>query len=146
MTKRTMIYRTTGCVEPAPHGLFDDEYRLTTTSGSEFHLWSEETNHLFSAIQNFQLQRKIIPLPELPIITQWNTLGGFFDSDSSPTVIKEVSRIIDALQVLQDNYADYEDAGKQHGFAALSVNDLDALINFLGNAESRGDAVTMTEH
>ena len=92
------------------------------------------------------MQRKLIPLPELPIITQWNTLGGFFDSDSSPTVIKEVSRIIDALQVLQDNYADYEDAGKQHGFAALSVNDLDALINFLGNAESRGDAVTMTEH
>ena len=140
------IYRTTGCVEPAPYGLFDDEYRFITTTGAEFHLWSEEIHHLFSAIHSFQCDRKLIPLPELPIITQWNMLKGVFDIDASATVVTEVPKLIDALRVLCSNYADYESAGKQRGFAALSVDDLNALIVFLVNAESHGDIVTIAEY
>ncbi len=140
------VYRTTGCIEPAPYGLFDDEFRFTTRSGAQFHLWSEETHHLFSAIHAFQWDRQLIPLPELPIVTQWNTLIGVFGVEGTPTEIAELAALVAALRVLRSHYADYETAGKQHGYAALAVDDLDALIVFLSNADNGGHPVTISEH
>ena len=137
------IYQTTGCVEPAPYGLFDDEYRLTTSSGDGYHMWSEELNHLLSAVHKFQWVRKKIPLPELPIVTDWNMIKGVFDMYANPLDLVDSPRFIAALRVLRENYADYESDGE--GFVALSMNDLDALITFLTNAQACDQTVTITE-
>ena len=142
----SQIYRTTGSKEAAPYGLVDDEYHFVTTSGAEFHMWSEETHHLFSAIHQFQWSLKLIPLPELPIVTLWNTLQGVFGGDSTPTEIDELPTFIEALRILQSHYADYDTAGKHDGFAALSVADLEAFISFNTKAARQGETVRIIEY
>ncbi len=144
--KRATVYRTAGCREPAPYGLFDDEFHFISSGGGEFHLWSEETNYLFSAIHWFQFERALIPLPVLPIVDSWNTLTDVFDSAATPTILKDLRRLINALRVLQAHYPEFVAAGKDHGYSALSPDDLSALIDFLVNASTNMDSVVLAEH
>ena len=141
-----MIYCTTGCIEPAPYGLFDEQFWLTTSTGNEFRLWSEELNHLLGALFDFQWIRKRISLPELPIVSEWNLNDGVFDVSATPSTLDEIPRLIDALRVLKNNYAEYESDGKHHGFTALKKYDLEAFITFLENAQTRNEKVVISEH
>lgn len=140
------IYRTSGISEPAPFGLFEDQYSFTASNGAEFRLWSEEADHLFAAIHIFQWDRQRIPLPELQLVTEWNMCKGVFDIGHSPTTVSDVARFIDALRVLRQHYADFESDGKSHGIAALSKVDLDALICFFVDTQVHNHTVQLSEH
>ena len=139
-----MIYRTRGCINPAPYGAFDDEYHLKITNGNEFHLWSEEMDYLLGVIHNFQWKKKLIAFPELAIVTEWNTCAGVFGATfDATTELSDLSHMVTALHVIQANYTVYETAAR--GFGALLPNDLSALIDFFETAISCGGSVILTE-
>lgn len=138
------IYRTTGCIEPAPYGLFDDEYRLIASNGYEFHLWAVEADHLLGELHEFQWRRKLIPLPELPIVTEWNLHRGVFWNESS-TALTDIPRLIRALRVLLESSSEHGLEGETHGFT-LSRVDLKALVTFLQRADEQGTDITITAY
>lgn len=140
------IYRTSGCIEPAPYGLFDDEFVLTNhASKSEFRIRSEELNHLLGGLHHCQHQTRLIPLPELELVKDWNELRGVWGSGEPPTVVRGLSAFIRTLRVLEDHYVEFDAAGSGSGYVAMSRQDLSQLITFLDVAEACQAVVTISE-
>lgn len=95
-------------------------------------------------IYEFQWKSKKIPLPELPIVTQWNMVQGAFDIYSEFSTIEELPNFINALQILLKQLDIYQFPDKDRGFA-LSLFDFESLLTFLNEANDKSETVKIRE-